>query len=118
MAETAETDRRMVTVDQYDEVIERLTKERTRAASVIGDPVQRNRRHRRRALLFGLVMLENGSSVHPTFLEIMRSSERDDDAHQSVLWDEVLTADGWKKQGDGSWSLPAVKVAADEPPSK
>ena len=63
----AETDGRLVTVAQYDAAIERLTKARAAAKSVIGNPVQRNRRHRRRALLIGLGMTKAGWTLTVDF---------------------------------------------------
>ena len=91
-------------------------KARDRAKSVLEDPAQTTLRHRRRALLLGLEMLAAGGVIiHSSTLDAMRSNERDDDAHQSVLFDEVLITDGWKRQDDGNWKLPHVAVSADDP---
>ena len=56
----AETPDRLVTVAQYDAEIERLQKGRDAAEAVIGDDVQKDRRHRRRALLAGIRIHKKG----------------------------------------------------------
>ena len=106
---------RLVTPAQYDAEIKRLQQEAAVATSVIDDPVQRNRRHRKRALLVGLAMTAGSYGVPEDLIKRVRSIAGDS---ESALWPEVLEADGWKKEADGIWKMPGVKIPDEEPPEE
>lgn len=98
-------------LDALDRALERLGAQRRRAQAELRDPEVSAQRRERRAVALGRWM----ETRSLTLAQMCRIEALAGDAGHGLFADEVLGADGWRRDAHGHWHGPLTPTAATGP---